>query len=132
MLSGNYDKARETFIRGRKAGGFVPPLLEYNKNMLASCEPNGILFTNGDSDTYPAWYLQVVEGFRTDVTIVNLSLLNTPWYIQNIRDSRPEGERFINLTDDQIVADEELRRPRTPMKISDSLEKQYKVSAGLG
>jgi hypothetical protein len=45
-----------------------------------------------------------------------------------LRDSRPEGERFINLTDEQIIADEKLHRPEVPMKICDSLEKRYQVS----
>jgi hypothetical protein len=63
---------------------FTDELLDYSKNILISCRKNAILFTNGDNDTYPLWYLQQKFHFRTDVSVINLSLLNLPRYIDFI------------------------------------------------
>lgn len=85
MAEGNTGKAKGHLAALLSTGRIPEPLVDLAYNMLAGVERDGVILTNGDNDTYPPLALQAARGFRTDVAIVNLSLLNLDWYREMLR-----------------------------------------------
>jgi tetratricopeptide (TPR) repeat protein len=77
---------------------------DFGSNYLQSTEPNAIIFTNGDNDTFPLWYAQEVEGIRPDVRVCNTSYLQTDWYIDQMKKKAYDSEVLpISWTHDNYV-----------------------------
>lgn len=81
LKEGNLERAKKELRAGREKGGYPDWLVEYARNMLSSCDSSAILFTGGDAEVNPALYLQFVESYRTDITVVPVASLDFPPFV---------------------------------------------------
>ena len=96
------DSAKWAFSEGKKRGGFTEPILEFNRQLLNSCDKNAILVTYGDNITIPIWYLQTIENYRTDIIVVDANLINTNWYPKYLKSERNLKMSFLDAVIDTI------------------------------
>lgn len=96
------DSAKWAFTEGKKRGGFLEPVLEYNRQLLNSCDTSSILITAGDLISFPAWYLQTIENYRKDISIVDASLIHSYWYPKYLKTQTNLNISFSNAEIDSL------------------------------
>jgi tetratricopeptide (TPR) repeat protein len=106
-----------------RQGNYIP--FDYAYNILQTCEKDAILFTFGDNDTFPLWCLQDVYGIRRDIRIVQLSLSNIGWYLNQLKNNEPWGAKKVLLpgfsTESLLVPEDDPMAPRVKQDVPQSV-----------
>lgn len=98
----DYENVKKYYKKAYEIGGFPKWSVEYGKLLLSQVEANGILFTHGDFQLNICWYLQFCENYRTDISVVPLSMLNRPFFVKEIKNSTLINPIKISISDDEI------------------------------
>jgi len=113
-------------------GGFPLWILEYGKNLLKTCDENGILIVGGDATFNPIQYLQVVENYRRDVSVIPYGFFNRPWYVKKMKIGVADVLRKvpIGLSEEQILDMHPYKWDTLTIKIpiSNNLKTKYELS----
>jgi tetratricopeptide (TPR) repeat protein len=128
----NLAQYRKELIDAKKWGGFPTHAIENGKNILRSCENNAILIVNGDAQFNVLQYIQVIEGFRKDVSLIVLALLERPYYIKLIRDGVPGIYKpvHLNMNDNLVMEMHNYKWKENDViiPISQKSRKEYNLS----
>lgn len=123
--------ATENWDDHTRRGRYIDKQFAYN--LLNSCEKDAILFTGGDNDTFPLWYIQEVEGVRTDVRVVNLELLISDWYIDQMQHEKNGASALpITMNKRDYVGDKSIIvQPYASRKITFPVNPQALKESGV-
>ena len=104
MWKGDREEVIAEWRMGMSSGGYPDWMIEYGRNVLKSCEKDAILVVNGDAETNSVEYLQCVEGYRKDITVIPLALLDRPWFVTLLKNGLDGCHKPISIgwSQDQI------------------------------
>ena len=130
---GDFKSYISNYKKAYKKGAFPLWLIEYGKNILNSCDENAILIVGGDAEFNPIQYLQLVEHYRRDITVVPYGFLNRPWYVEKLRTGVKDILRKapIGLSEEQIFDMHPYKWDKLTIgiPISEKLKKDFALSS---
>ncbi len=126
----DYENVKKYYKKAFDIGGFPNWSIEYGKLLLSQVEKNGILFTHGDFQLNICWYLQFCENYRTDISVVPLTMLNRPFFVKEIKDSKLITPIKISISDEEIFNMRPYKWQETELNIpiNKELIEKYKLN----
>ncbi|MBL7867225.1 MAG: hypothetical protein JNM71_04315 [Flavobacterium lindanitolerans] len=98
IQNNNIKQAKHELLEAQKLNAFPEYILEYARAILSSCETNAILFSNQDAAINALMYVQLIEGFRKDISVICVNLLERPFYVKYMRDGVPNEMAKVPIT----------------------------------